>query len=134
MPETRMIVKLKATSGVIDLVSDRIRKLTRKSAWNGDDAITYQRISANPVNGAVDNSSTWFARIQLDLWSGTPLGVRTLAAAVRGALRTWTDTGNTPAVSSCQLINEMDGPEGPDAGGESEEYRIVQEYFVQYSE
>jgi hypothetical protein len=134
MPETRMIVKLKDTVAVVDLVGDRIRHLTRKKGWEGNDAITYQRISTDTSGGADVTNSTRFVRIQLDIWSSTPMGARTLAAAVRGALDYWSDTGGSPAISMCRWLAEMDAPEGPDAGGESEEYRMIQEYYVQYSE
>ena len=137
MPETRMVVKLKATSAVTDLIGAgelcRLRKHQRKTAWEDNDAITYQRISTEPVNHATGTTSTAFARIQLDLWSSTPAGIRDLAAAVRGALSGWSDEAGSPAVSMCHLINEMDMPEGPESGDETAEQRIMQEYLIQYS-
>jgi len=134
MPETRMLAKLLATTAVTDLVGDRIRKHHRKTDWGQSDAITYQRISTDWVNGADKNSSTAFARIQLDLWSSTPLGARALANAVRTALNGWRDTDGSPAVSMCHFLNEQDLPQGPDSGEEATEYRISQDYLIQYSE
>lgn len=133
MPETRMVVKLLATSAVTDLIGDRLRKHQRKTAWGDSDAITYQRISTTWSDGADVKSGSSQVRIQLDLWSSTPLGLRTLVAAVSDALRDWTDTGGSPAVSHCRLISESEMPEGPGSGEEATEYRWMQEYHVQYS-
>ena len=137
MPETRIIAKLKGTSAVTDLIGTgndaRVRMHQRRTSWEGSDAITLQRISTQWSNHSTGTSTLRFCRIQLDLWSSTPLGVRSLATAVRGALSGWSDTSGTPDVTMCHLENEMDGPEGPDAGEEETEYRIVQDYLVQTS-
>lgn len=133
MPETRMVVKLLATSAVTDLIVAQLRPHHRKTSWGTDDAVTYQRISTEPSNHATGTSTLAFARIQVDLWSSTPLGVRALAAAVRGALSGWSDDTGTPVVTMCHLINEQDMPMGPDSGEEATEYRVMQEYMIHHS-
>ena len=138
MPETRIIAKLKGTSAVTALIGSgsdaRVRMLHRRTEWGGSDSITMQRISSSPINHAGGTTSTYSARIQLDLWSATPMGIRTLTAAVRGALSGWSDTSGTPDVTMCHLENEMDGPEGPDAGEEETEYRVIQDYLVEFND
>ncbi len=133
MPETRIVVKLLTTSAVTTLIGARLRQIQRKTDWGTSDSITYQRISTDWSNHSTGTSTLGFARIQIDCWSSTPLGARTLAAAVRAALSGWSDTSGTPDVTMCHLQNEQDMPPGPDGGEEATEYRISQDYFVQFS-
>ena len=134
MPEIRIVAKLLATTAVTALIGDRLRKHHRKSTWGGADAITYQRISTAWVNHAGGVTETAFARIQLDLWSATPAGLKALADAVRGALSGWSDKQHTPKIALCHLIIEMELPGGPDAGEEESgtEYCLIQEYLIDY--
>lgn len=133
MPETRIVVRLLATSAVTDLIGTRLRKIQRKTAWGSSDSVTYQTISTDWSNHSTGTTTLGFARIQVDCWSATPVGVRALAAAVRGALSGWSESSGTPTVTMCHLQNEQDMPEGPDPGEEATEYRITQDYLVQFS-
>lgn len=134
MPETRVVVKLLATSAVTDLIGDRLRMHYRKTSWGSNDAITYQRVATVPSNHAGGTSTLFFVRLQLDIWSATPLGARALAKAVRDALSGWSDTTGSPKVTMCHLTGEQDMPQPPDLGEEETETRIMQEYYLQISD
>lgn len=133
MPETQLVTKLLATSAVTTLIGDRLRMIHRKTSWGSNAAITYQRISLEKVNHAGGTTTTGFARIQLDLWASTPAAIAALASAVSTALNGWYTSSGSPTITMCHLLNEMDGPEGPDAGEELTEYRRVQEYQLDFN-
>jgi hypothetical protein len=134
MPETRVVAKLLATQAVTDLIGDRVRKHYRKSSWGSSDAITYQRIATVSSNHAGGTTTLSFVRLQVDIWSSTPLGGRALAQAVRDALSGWSDATGSPKVTMCHLMGEQDMPEPPDLGDEETETRIMQEYYLQVSD
>lgn len=134
MPETRIVAKLLATTAVTDLVGDRIRQHHRLESWAAQDAITFTRVGTDWSHGAGGTTVLFFVRVQLDLWSATPTGLRTLAAAVRGALNGWTDTAGDPAVSMCHMIDEQQIDMRPDSGEEQADYRAIQEYLLTCNE
>jgi len=130
MPETRIVNKLKNTSAVTDLISDRIRCGWRREAWGTSDALTYQRISTAWSNHATGTTTLYFVRVQIDLFSSTALGCRALANAVRTALGGWSDDASTPVVTMCHLENQQDMPVEADAAEEETEFRIVQDWLL----
>lgn len=130
MPQTRLVAKLKATSGVTSLVSTRIYPMLRP-AGSILPAIAYQVTSNNHVNSAGGTTTTREMRITVDCIAGTYAGAWALADAVRTALSGWVDS------SSCvwHLDDESDGAEvlGP-GQEENTSYTVTQDYLVWYDE
>ena len=125
-------MKLKATTAITDIVGTRIYPIIAD-----DEAarpyITYQTISDQSENHATGATETNHCRIQIDLWADTYIESKTLATAVKTALKNWTDGTGDPVISSCHYENGNDLPDAPVRGQEAVVNRVSQDYFIWYT-
>ena len=133
MPQTRLHAQLTATTAVTDIVGQRVYpiKVTQGTALPH---ITYQVISDVSINHAAGATETNNTRIQVDCWAATYDVGRTLAKAVKDALKNWTDLAGDPAISSCHYEDGQDAPE-PVLPGEDRlaAHRVRQDYMLWYN-
>jgi hypothetical protein len=128
MPETRLVAKLKATSGVTTLVSTRITPGYRKQG-TALPAIVYQVYSDRPVNHAGGTTDTSEMRLSVYCMAATYAGSKALAAAVKAAISGWTDSSG----SVWHLESQSDDIGDPMSGQDVPEYYAInQEYTVWY--
>ncbi len=126
MPETRLVAKLKATTGVTDLIAARI--------WPGfrpEDsalpAIVYEMTTDMPVNYAGGTTGSAEMNLVVTSIATTYAGAKTLGAAVATAISGWTDD------SGCvwHLDNQSDDFGAIKSGQDVlEYYAVVQNYSV----
>lgn len=132
----RMVVKIKATSAITDLIGSGNSARVYPALRHRDTtlpALTYQRISVNPVNASVGTSGTAFETIQVNCLASTYDGAWALSDVVEAALQGWTDTGGTPPVSMCHLTDKGDLPQDILGGQEVPEYGVRHDYLLQYA-
>jgi len=80
-------------------------------------AISYQRIASSPVNDLEGQQNHEWVRVQVDCWALKYSEAKTLAAAVRTAMRT------TPVFGL--LLMELD-----DYDSEGKLYRVIQDFNI----
>ena len=128
MPYLRMVVKLKADSGVDAIVDGRIYPIERTPA-SALPAIVYTVLSDIPSNDANGTTSTKEMRIEVISLATTYPAARALAAAVETALSGWNDSSG----SVWHLDSSMDTPGEVSAGEEIIAYHgVTQEYVIWY--
>ena len=131
--EERIVAVLKA-DGTVSALTTRVQPWIRFQG-TGLPAITYARISSSPYNHATGATTTWECRMQVDCWASTYSGAKALAAAARGALSGYSESGETPNIVMAHLMSETDMEEPPESGeGASDIYRVMQEYFLNFTE
>ncbi len=133
MPQTRLYAKLIATTAVTDIVGTKAFpiKAMQETALP---YITYQVISDVSVNHSTGATETNTTRIQVDCWAASYDVARTLAKAVKEALKNWTDATGDPQISSCHYEDGSDAPE-PVLPGEDKlaAHRVRQDYSLWYN-
>lgn len=133
MPQTRLHAKLTATTAVTDIVGQRVYpiKVTQGTALP---YITYQTISDVSINHSTGATETNSTRIQVDCWAATYDVARTLAKAVKEALKNWTDAAGDPAISSSHYDAGSDAPEDVLPGEDRlAAFRVRQDYILWYN-
>ena len=127
--EAQIQTQLEATSALTDVVSTRIYQYKRARGTSLP-AVTWQRIESEVENHSTGASETKHCRIQVDCWSETENGdqVRTIADAVSTALGSWSNTGGSPAISSCRQVSDVDLTEPVDDGSDELLYHVSQDY------
>ena len=131
--------RLAAITAVTDLVGSRIYR-HRRPQGSALPAISFGRVSTQPVNHAGGTTDTTEARIQIDCWSDDQSECRDLADAVRGdstanGLNGWTRTGGgDPVISMVHLVTDIDLHENPTGGQDAIIWRINQDYLIWYTE
>jgi hypothetical protein len=139
MPETRLVAKLKATTAITDIVGSKIFPIMAPVKKKGKPVvtippyITYQTISDQSENHSTGATETNHCRMQIDLWASTYADAKTLATAVKTALKNWTDNTGSPVISSCHYENGNDLPDPPLPGQEVQVHRVSQDYFLWYT-
>jgi len=125
---TILVARLKAVTGVTDLVVARIWPLARQS--DTLPAIVYETVSDSPVNYAGGTNGTAEARFLVRCYDDSYAGAWALADAVRAALSGWADA------NGCvwHLDQQTDGDPIEAPGRDTiEAYEVAQEYTVWYS-
>lgn len=131
MPETRLYAKLAATSGITDLVGTRIYPAQRYQG-TALPAVTFLRVGTDRPGCSTGSVNVAWARIQVDSIASTYNAAKALAAAVADALCGWSEAEGTPPIDQCNPGGEFDAPEPEYAGQDVRDFRIIQEYIVQY--
>jgi len=137
MPERRMVVKLKATSAVTDLIGTgdnaRIYPIGRYQG-TALPAITYQRVATTPINHSTGQVDTEFCTVQVNCFGATYTAAKGLAAAVATALKGWTDDTESPDIGMCHKHGESDLPQVTPQGQEGPDVEAVtMDFFIQYT-
>ena len=134
MPETRMVAKLLATSGVTDLIAARLWPIMSPQNTGRVTHITYTTVDKQLYNttGPTAANGSGECRIQVDCWAATYPAAKALSDAVRATLQDWSDTGGTPSISMCHFQGEHDSPEPTEAGSDEYTHRVSQDYMLQY--
>lgn len=126
MPETILVARLKAVTGVTDLVSTRIWPGYRKEG-TALPAVVYEMTGEEVINFAGGTTGTAETHITLSCIASTYSGAKALAAAVATALSGWADA------NGCiwHLDNQADDF-GEIISGQDvlEYYAVIQEYSV----
>lgn len=111
---------LKASSGVTDIVGTgadaRISPLIKEQTITIP-AVTIQRTGVNPANHLRGNGSLDESLTQIDSWSATYSGARTLASACRSAME----------AAGHLMVGEYDNY---DSGVDPGLYRVTQDYRI----
>lgn len=114
--EQQIRAVLAADATVAALVAARIHPLRLPQTVTMP-AINYQRVATAPNNDLEGDQTHEWVRVQVDCWAATYAESKTLAAAVRVALRT------TPVYG--QLLIELD-----DYDNEEKLYRVIQDFNI----
>jgi len=122
MPHTRLVAKLLATTAVTNLIGSAIYPITARQGA-ALPYITHQLISDNSVNHSTGATETNHCSIQVDCWAAAYDGARALGAAVKTALKSWSDQTGDPAVR-CHYASGSDAAEPVIAGQDTGRYRF----------
>ena len=131
MPEARLTARLKTEAGVLAIIAGKVYPIMVPDGTVLP-YITYHTITDLSINHATGATEGNTDRIQVDCWAATYAGVKALANAVKTALKNWTDTTDSPHVTSCHYESGTDLPEQPVPGREIGRYRVSQDYFLGY--
>jgi len=91
--------------------------------------ILYTKISGDRDHTLRGASGHAHPRFQIEAWSESYTGAKTLADAIRNALDDYTGTAAGTVIGSCLIDSERDIYES-----EIEVYRVAQDYFVWHEE
>jgi len=132
--EAQIQTQLGATSALTDAVSTRIYRYRRPRAA-ALPAVTFRRIDTEIENHSEGASVTTHCRVQVDSWSDSETGdeVRTVADAVATALKSWSNTGGSPSISSCRQMSDVDLTEYEEDGTDAIQFHISQDYELWYA-
>ena len=132
--ESLLYDQLAATSAITDETSTRIYR-GRRPQDTSLPAITYQRVSTTAVNHATGATDTAFCTIQINALAANQGTARTIADAIKTALKTWTQTTVAPKFTAPpHLQNDVDVPEDPNFGEQDAPWMIAQDWLFGYSE
>ena len=131
MPTTRMVAKLKATSGVTDLCGERIYPVALPHGVTYP-AIAYQRVGTTTAGHSTGTCDVAWASVRVTCYAETYVAAQDLAAAVRAALTGWSDQGGTPKVSMTSWHGEYDVAGGEEPGQDEYIRAVAQDWYIQY--
>ena len=126
--DTAIYTRLKAVSGVTDLVVSRIYPPPRPQNPTAP-LITYEQNSADRsyrMGNQTGIVNTWFS---VTSWDDDRVGARALADAVRLALSNYSGTSDSVVIDHIEITGESDGYD-PDM----EFHYFEQEYWISYRE
>jgi hypothetical protein len=121
---------LTGNAGVAAIVAQRVYPMIAPSTA-AKPFIVYTVINKQPLVALSGPVATTQASFEVDCVAATYLGSKSLAAAVRSALDSWTG-GTSPTVTNCVVDKDVDTLEFPQSGEELT-YHVVQDYSVWYA-
>ena len=124
MPDKSLMTRLRAVTGVTDLVSSRIRcgKIAQADAMP---AIAVELDMMRPVNHAGGTSATKFANVLVRCRGASYASAVAVSDAAETALNGWSDGDGTPSISMVHVLDKTYDP-GPEVTGED----VIREQFV----
>ncbi len=132
MPETRLKAQLVGSTALTDLIGTRVFPVFLPQGVTLP-AVTYQRVGTTPLNGSTGGGDVSFARFQLNAFATTYAGAKAVAKQTRIALRAWSDSTGTPAISMTSYHGEFDLPEPPEPAQDNYIHGVMQDWFVQFT-
>lgn len=128
--KTALIAKLKGTTEITDMTSDRIAWGFMEQGASRPYAVCKQ-ISAVLLMDLSSTGHDTDMYIQIDSVADTPIGAYYLSKEIKDALVGWGSTACYPIISRIALTNEFDGIEGPvPLGSDRFLHSVMQEYSV----
>lgn len=128
LPEEHLFSRLTGFAGLTSLVSSRVYSIKLPSNCTFP-AVTYFRVSSNPVESMTGSSALSFARFQLDSWAKTYTEAKNLAEQVRLCLQGYKGTIAGITFFGVNFIGDRDLFDD-----EAEIYRVSADYWIHYNE
>jgi len=128
LPEEHLYSRLVNFSGITSLISSRVYSLKLPANCTFP-AVTYFRVSSNPVESMTGSTALSFARFQLDSWAKTYLESKNLAEQVRLCLQGYKGTIAGITFFGVNFIGDRDLFDD-----DAEIYRVSADYWIHYNE
>lgn len=122
--EQALYSRLTDFAGLTALVGSRIYPLVRRQG-SALPALTYQKISAIREHLMVADANVVVARMQVDCWDASAMGVKNVAEQVRLALQDYSGTEATVVIQRIFIENEID-----DWNPSTEIYRVTYDFLI----